>query len=760
MWPTPQQYNLEIQNPRTCFRDPDLKSGEVDRLPGTGLPRPRSGQFATVYKIRSGARQWAVRCFTRQVDDQTVRYAAISEMLRQTASPYTVPFQYLREGILVEKTWFPILKMQWVEGEPLDVYISKLLRTPDRILDFARQWIAMLKWMEQVGIAHGDLQHGNVLVSNGDLKLVDYDGMYVPKLTGLRSNELGHRNYQHPKRTPLDFGKTLDSFSGWVVYVSLIALSIEPDLWQRFRGGDECLIFRQADFNDPGTSPLFQHLEKHPEASLAQLGQVLHRLLLEPMSAIPILDGGTIVLPNMHAGSVAPTGNSWWSDHVPKRQPATSAGVTIPAAATGEDSSWIFDFLKPETPQEIPTFTGNHIAERITLLASVLIILMGPTPTSFGTGLLTLILIGGSTSMLGLVWFRGYQIQGPTKLATSSRRVRSLLQQGVDRANLKLKNAQSQNLRPKKTYDDFDANTASAIQKLAAKELAESNQVGGRFTPMLAELARNRQLVAKRETDAMATLRNGLGQQVAILQQQITASHINEANELNARLATLQEEHVRSSLSRIRLEYEAIRGIGTGIKTALRLVGVNSAADINYWLVQRANGVGRERAAELIRWRDAHAAKARTGGPKRLTQTDVTLITTRHQGERRLWESQLANLDRQRNAREIEIRNRATVELQPIERAELDLSNAWKAEEGALTTHYAAVRTSMARESSQRKGALKADIEQTQRMVEQSERELMSAKWKLGKADREADRFANITFARYVSQVLMLRRAA
>jgi hypothetical protein len=53
-------------------------------------------------------------------------------------------------------------------------------------------------------MAHADLQHGNVLlVPTGNalaLRLIDYDGMYVPALAGQRSGELGHPAYQHPQR--------------------------------------------------------------------------------------------------------------------------------------------------------------------------------------------------------------------------------------------------------------------------------------------------------------------------------------------------------------------------------------------------------------------------------------------------------------------------------------------------------------------------------------------------------------------------------
>jgi hypothetical protein len=92
----------------------------------------------------------------------------------------------------------------------------------------------MIKTLQQASVAHGDLQHGNVFVVGEELRLVDYDGMYVPSLTGKTSHEIGHRNYQHPHRTERDFGPHLDTFSAWVIYASLIVPAIDSTLWHRF----------------------------------------------------------------------------------------------------------------------------------------------------------------------------------------------------------------------------------------------------------------------------------------------------------------------------------------------------------------------------------------------------------------------------------------------------------------------------------------------------------------------------------------------
>src|SRR5688572_7011157 len=118
MWPTPQDYNEAVQNPRSAFGDAELQ----ECLPETnalGLPRPISGSFASVYHMRSATKHFAVRCFLRNVPDQTERYKRISECLAQANLPYTVPFEYLANGIKVNNIWYPVQKMQWVAGTPL-----------------------------------------------------------------------------------------------------------------------------------------------------------------------------------------------------------------------------------------------------------------------------------------------------------------------------------------------------------------------------------------------------------------------------------------------------------------------------------------------------------------------------------------------------------------------------------------------------------------------------------------------------------------
>ncbi len=274
-WPSPQDYNEALQNPTYTFADPELKAGqpEPDHL---GLPRPNTGGFASVYRLHCATGDWAVRCFLNCVHDQQSRYQLISDTLRTTSLPYTLAFEYQNEGIDVSLSWFPLLKMEWVTGDTLERYIENHLTQPEELSRLATSFLEMTIRLREVNIAHGDLQHGNIIVTpDGDLKLVDYDCMFVPSMECTESNELGHPNYQHPLRSAEHFGSFLDNFSSWVIYVSLRSLSIDPSLYRQLAAGNDCLLFRRIDFAEPLQSQAFYVLESHHSEEIRLLAKFM-----------------------------------------------------------------------------------------------------------------------------------------------------------------------------------------------------------------------------------------------------------------------------------------------------------------------------------------------------------------------------------------------------------------------------------------------------------------------------------------------------
>ena len=81
-WPGINDYHIAVQNPRNCFVDVELKEGRI-LLDRRGLPRVASGNFAVVYHIHNGGRNYAVKCFTREVTDHHRRYDLIARHLKR-----------------------------------------------------------------------------------------------------------------------------------------------------------------------------------------------------------------------------------------------------------------------------------------------------------------------------------------------------------------------------------------------------------------------------------------------------------------------------------------------------------------------------------------------------------------------------------------------------------------------------------------------------------------------------------------------------
>jgi serine/threonine protein kinase len=285
-FPHPQQYTQALRKPAECFADPDLSCASV-LCSLSGDPQPITGNFASVYRLDGGGRSWAVKCFLRNVSDQSFRYTQIQKHVARFSTENTINFEFLQKGINVGGEWHPVVKMEWVDGDPLDDFILKMGHQSALLSWLADQFKQMCRRLHKSGIAHGDLHHGNILVTKKGLRLVDYDGAFVPALVGLKSCELGHPNYQHPQRVSGDFSPELDNFSAWVIHTSLLCLSLDVTLWQTLAGGDECLLFRSSDFGNPLSSYAFALLENHDAEAVRLSARSLRTLCGMPPKSVP-----------------------------------------------------------------------------------------------------------------------------------------------------------------------------------------------------------------------------------------------------------------------------------------------------------------------------------------------------------------------------------------------------------------------------------------------------------------------------------------
>jgi hypothetical protein len=320
-WPTHTDYQDAIQNPLICFSEEDLKAGTAacDML---GLPRVTSGNFASVYELSAGGKRYAVRCFVRQVMGQQGRYARLCEHLGKVTMPWLVDFNYFLKGILVRGEWYPIVKMDWVEGSPLNTWIDENVNNPEKLRALAAQWRTLVNDMRKHHLAHGDYQHGNIMVTTKDeLRLVDYDGMYCPAFGKGRSPELGHANFQHPRRLPEHYDDSLDNFAALVIYMSLLALADEPQLWKDFYTVDN-LILLASDYKNPQNSKSFARLEASKNPVVKQLATLIKNCCMRSISDVP-----------------------WFEETIAAAEKGTLEAqvAAMPAATATEGISWMDD---------------------------------------------------------------------------------------------------------------------------------------------------------------------------------------------------------------------------------------------------------------------------------------------------------------------------------------------------------------------------------------------------------------------------------
>lgn len=241
-------------------------------IPGILGPEQYPGGFSIVFPFRNGKEKKALRIWHKEIPEIKKRTALISKYLsRNSQLDYFIDYEYISKAIKFDSgIKLDAVLMDWCEGLTLKDYIDDLIHSnidnkakSDGIKELAKSFIELFSNLHAAHISHGDLQHGNILVTaTGKLKLIDYDSLFVPtmgdKITQVTS---GLSGYQHPSRSSSAYAtEKNDYFSELIIITSLIYLIEDINVWDDFSVMDDdySLLFTAKDYRDFKNSKIYK----------------------------------------------------------------------------------------------------------------------------------------------------------------------------------------------------------------------------------------------------------------------------------------------------------------------------------------------------------------------------------------------------------------------------------------------------------------------------------------------------------------------
>jgi hypothetical protein len=297
MYPTIAEYNHAVLSKGgNAFKTLTNLTFIPSRTVPVKIYNHSSGSYAVVFKAKEENREFAIRCFISAETENIDRYRSINRYLKTLTASWITSIELLEDEINVGNKFYPVIKMDWVDGQTLNKFISQIIDNYSALVDLQREVVRVSKSLEKLNVGHGDIQCGNIIIAKNTsgeniIKLIDYDGMYIPAFSNKANLERGRTEFQHPKRAQIQYNEKIDRFSFWVILCAIEALKYDRTLWlEVMKGGFNTLdnlLFLGDDFNNFNNSKLINRLYAIEKPSL---NFYLNKLKLFCQSSVDLIE--------------------------------------------------------------------------------------------------------------------------------------------------------------------------------------------------------------------------------------------------------------------------------------------------------------------------------------------------------------------------------------------------------------------------------------------------------------------------------------
>jgi hypothetical protein len=196
------------------------------------------GRYSVIFHCYDEKKYIVLHCWLKEIDNLFDRYKKIFEFINNSTLEYFIKPKFFQDSVLVNNRKYPCISIDCSGGVTLKKFVQNNLQNKNVILQTADAFRSMVANLHKNSVAHGNLTDHHIIVfpkKRIQLKLINYDSMFIPELAAEKDIEKGHHCFQHTDRINQArlLNSNLDFFSELVIYLSLRCLAIDSYIWYK-----------------------------------------------------------------------------------------------------------------------------------------------------------------------------------------------------------------------------------------------------------------------------------------------------------------------------------------------------------------------------------------------------------------------------------------------------------------------------------------------------------------------------------------------